>query len=133
MLLLKICGITEAQMPKLFESYEVIGKVKPDIAAQLGIPESVQVVAGAGDNDGFPFIAFVLQMLQRFGGEIAKSVTRGLRAGQRTTESQPLAGDDTTLKAIDNTLILSIHICDLAPADTDITGGCVCKLTDMTV
>ena len=48
--MLKICGITEAQMPKLFESYEVIGKVKPDIAAQLGIPESVQVVAGAGDN-----------------------------------------------------------------------------------
>ncbi len=48
--MLEICGITEAQMPKLFESYEVTGTVKPELAAELGLPEGVKVVAGAGDN-----------------------------------------------------------------------------------
>ena len=48
--MLEICGITEAQMPQLFESYESIGTVKADVAEILGIPASVKVVAGAGDN-----------------------------------------------------------------------------------
>ena len=48
--MLEICGVTEAQMPKLFESYQCIGTVKPEIAKLLGIPETVQVCAGAGDN-----------------------------------------------------------------------------------
>ena len=48
--MLNICGVEESQMPKLFESYEVIGTVKPEIAKTLGIPASVRVVAGAGDN-----------------------------------------------------------------------------------
>ncbi len=48
--MLDICGITEKQMPKLFESYEVIGKVKPDIADKLGLSSETVVVAGAGDN-----------------------------------------------------------------------------------
>ena len=48
--MLDICGITECQMPTLFESYEVIGTVKPEIASLLGLPAGVKVVAGAGDN-----------------------------------------------------------------------------------
>ena len=48
--MLAICGITEAQMPKLFESYDCIGTVKPEIAKVLGIGENVKVAAGAGDN-----------------------------------------------------------------------------------
>ena len=44
--MMEICGVTEAQMPKLFESYEVIGTVKADV----GLPKTVKVVAGAGDN-----------------------------------------------------------------------------------
>ncbi len=48
--MLNICGITECQMPKLYESYEVIGTVKSEIASFLGLPEGVKVVAGAGDN-----------------------------------------------------------------------------------
>ena len=48
--MLDICGVKEAQMPKLFESYEVIGTVLPEIAAELGLPMTVKVVAGAGDN-----------------------------------------------------------------------------------
>ena len=48
--MLSVCGVSERQMPKLYESYECIGTVKPEIAAQLGIPATVKVAAGAGDN-----------------------------------------------------------------------------------
>ena len=48
--MLDICGVTEAQMPKLFESYEVVGTLKPDVAAELGLSTNVKIVAGAGDN-----------------------------------------------------------------------------------
>ncbi len=48
--MLRICGVTEAQMPRLFESYEVIGTVRPEIAAALGLRPDVKVAAGAGDN-----------------------------------------------------------------------------------
>lgn len=45
-----ICGITEDQLATCYESYEAVGTVLPEIAAQLGIPATVKVAAGAGDN-----------------------------------------------------------------------------------
>lgn len=45
-----ICGITVDQLPSLYESYEVVGTVLPEIAEQLGILAECKVVAGAGDN-----------------------------------------------------------------------------------
>jgi xylulokinase len=48
--MLEICGVREEQMAKVYESYEAVGTVLPEIAAELGIPETVKVVAGAGDN-----------------------------------------------------------------------------------
>jgi len=48
--MLELCGITEAQMPRLFESYEAVGTLKSDIAKALGLSENVVVCAGAGDN-----------------------------------------------------------------------------------
>lgn len=48
--MLDICGVSESQMPKLFESYECIGTVLPEIAKSLSIPDGVKVCAGAGDN-----------------------------------------------------------------------------------
>lgn len=48
--MLDICGVTESQMPKFFESYQVVGTLKPEIAKLLGFPETVKVCAGAGDN-----------------------------------------------------------------------------------
>lgn len=45
-----LCGISEAQLPKLYESYEVVGTIKKDIAREFGLPEKVVVCAGAGDN-----------------------------------------------------------------------------------
>ncbi len=48
--MLEICGITEEQLPKLYESYEVTGTLKPEVAEELGLSASVKVIAGAGDN-----------------------------------------------------------------------------------
>ena len=48
--MLDICGITEEQLPKLYESYEVVGTLKPDAANELGLSEHVKIIAGAGDN-----------------------------------------------------------------------------------
>ena len=48
--MLNICSVSEEQMPKLFESYETVGTLLPEIAKELGLPASVKVVAGAGDN-----------------------------------------------------------------------------------
>ena len=48
--MLEICGVTPEQMPALYEGYQVVGTLKPEVARTLGLPESVKVVAGAGDN-----------------------------------------------------------------------------------
>ncbi len=48
--MLKICGITEEVLPKLYESWEVVGTLRPEIAEELGLSADVKVVAGAGDN-----------------------------------------------------------------------------------
>lgn len=45
-----ICGISEEMLPKLYESYECVGTVLPEIAEQLGLGNHVKVAAGAGDN-----------------------------------------------------------------------------------
>ena len=45
----EICGISEQMLPRLHESYEVVGTMKAKIAAELGMKE-VKVIAGAGDN-----------------------------------------------------------------------------------
>ena len=39
-----------AQMPRLYESYQVVGTVTPELSQALGLPNTVKVVAGAGDN-----------------------------------------------------------------------------------
>lgn len=48
--MMDICGVKEAQLPKLYESYECVGKILPEVAAELGLPENVIVAGGAGDN-----------------------------------------------------------------------------------
>ncbi len=48
--MLDICDIEEKQMAEIFESYECVGTLKPEIAKELGLLETVKVAAGAGDN-----------------------------------------------------------------------------------
>ena len=46
----EICGIAPSQLAKCYESYETVGTVLPQAAQELGVPASVKVAAGAGDN-----------------------------------------------------------------------------------
>ena len=48
--MLDICGISEEQLPKLYESFESVGNIKAEIADKFGISKNTVVVAGAGDN-----------------------------------------------------------------------------------
>ena len=45
-----LCGVSEAQLPHLYESFQAVGTVLPDVAKALGISANVKVCAGAGDN-----------------------------------------------------------------------------------
>lgn len=46
----EICHVTEDMLATIYESYECIGTVLPEVAKELGFPEGVKVAAGAGDN-----------------------------------------------------------------------------------
>lgn len=48
--MMDICHVKESQLPKLYESYEVVGTIRPDVAAELGFTTDVKIIAGAGDN-----------------------------------------------------------------------------------
>lgn len=48
--MLSIVGVKEEQLAKVFESYEVVGTLREDVAKKLGLNPSVKVIAGAGDN-----------------------------------------------------------------------------------
>ncbi len=48
--MMEICSVKESQLAQIFESYDVVGNIKADIAKELGFPEDVKIVAGAGDN-----------------------------------------------------------------------------------
>lgn len=48
--MIDICSISEDMLPKLYESYEVVGTIKPELAKEIGLNEGIKIVAGAGDN-----------------------------------------------------------------------------------
>lgn len=48
--MLDVCGVREEQLPRLYESYESVGTLKPQVAKDLDLPAGVLVAAGAGDN-----------------------------------------------------------------------------------
>lgn len=48
--MMEICGVKEEQLAQIFESYEVVGNIFPEVASELGFQPDVKIVAGAGDN-----------------------------------------------------------------------------------
>jgi xylulokinase len=48
--MMEICHVTEKQLPDLYESYDVVGTLKDNIAGTLNLSKDVKVIAGAGDN-----------------------------------------------------------------------------------
>ncbi len=49
--MLQLLGITREQLPRIFESSEVVGTLLPSVASRMGLSKRVLVVAGAGDNE----------------------------------------------------------------------------------
>ena len=48
--MLDICGLKEEQMAKIHESYEVVGNISQKASSETGLPTSVKVIAGGGDQ-----------------------------------------------------------------------------------
>lgn len=50
--MLELCGINENMLPKIYESYEVVGRLMPEIKNLIGFDsnQSIIMAAGAGDN-----------------------------------------------------------------------------------
>lgn len=48
--MMDICGVKREQLADIYESAAVVGCIKPEVARELGLPEGVKVIAGAGDN-----------------------------------------------------------------------------------
>ncbi|MGL4393052.1 MAG: xylulokinase [Fusobacteriaceae bacterium] len=48
--MLEIVGIKEEQLPKLYESFEVVGTLEKEIAIELSLSSEVKIVAGGGDQ-----------------------------------------------------------------------------------
>ena len=48
--MLSLCDLREEQLPRLYESFEVVGSIRSDLAQRFGINPKAVVVAGAGDN-----------------------------------------------------------------------------------
>ena len=48
--MLEICGLKKEQMAKVYESYEVVGNVSQKASEETGLPTSVKVIAGGGDQ-----------------------------------------------------------------------------------
>ena len=45
-----ICEISAAQLPKIYESWDAVGTLRPDVAEKFGLRTDTVVCAGAGDN-----------------------------------------------------------------------------------
>ena len=48
--MMNICGITEVHLPRIYESYEVVGTLREELSKEFGLNNDVKVVAGAGYN-----------------------------------------------------------------------------------
>ena len=48
--MLDLIHISEDNLPKVYESYEAVGNIKADVAAELGLSADTKIVIGAGDN-----------------------------------------------------------------------------------
>jgi xylulokinase len=48
--MLKILGVKESQLPKIYESYQVVGTVNEEFAKLTGMSTSTKVIIGGGDQ-----------------------------------------------------------------------------------
>ena len=48
--MMEICSIKEEQLATIYESYQVVGTLKEELAEKFGLSKAVKIAAGAGDN-----------------------------------------------------------------------------------
>lgn len=48
--MLSLLGISERELPQVYESYQTVGTLKKAVADELGLNKNVRIVIGAGDN-----------------------------------------------------------------------------------
>ena len=48
--MMDVLGVAKESLPKLYESYEVAGTIRKELADELGLPDDVKVVIGGGDQ-----------------------------------------------------------------------------------
>lgn len=48
--MLDICNVNKSQLPKIYESFEVVGNLKAEMAEKTGLSPKTKIIAGAGDN-----------------------------------------------------------------------------------
>lgn len=48
--MLKLLGVSEDQLPKLYESFQAVGTMNKELAAELGFNHDVKIVIGGGDQ-----------------------------------------------------------------------------------
>ena len=48
--IIDLIGLKPDSFPKVYESYEAVGKILPELASEMNLPSSVLIVAGAGDQ-----------------------------------------------------------------------------------
>ncbi len=46
----RICGVKSEWLPRIYESFQPVGKIKKELAVRWGLRQDVAVAAGAGDN-----------------------------------------------------------------------------------
>ena len=105
-----------------------------DLAAELGdllhdAPANI-AVAGHGNADALDVLAVVLE---DFAQIIDSTVTGGFGTEDGTAGADSLTGHCAELSSTDDAAILTVQITDFAGADTNVTGGAVDILTDVTM
>ena len=88
-------------------------------------------VSGTGNHSNFA-LKFDTAGLEHFAGEVDAAVTGGLRTDETSAPVDSFTGEDAVI-AVDDLLVLTEHVSDLAGTDTDVTGGNVDGRTDVAV
>ena len=94
-----------------------------DLTAQLGdlLDGTPSHVTEAGNCEGLA-LNVLAQVLQHLNGVVDSTVARCLGTDERTAECATLTGQHTLI-AVDQSLVLTEHVSDLACANTQVTGG----------
>lgn len=98
--LLDAGGMRQDQMPRLSEGTDIVGAIRADLATELGLPLTVAVAAGAGDNAA---AACGIGALSEGDGFVSLGTSGVLFAARDSFAPRPASAVHTFCHAIPNT------------------------------